>query len=91
MIILNESIYKTHEIKLINRDILNLTGIKNISNFDDEEFLINSVMGGIVIKGKGLEVIHLDSDLKIKGKVNSILYSDKVKENKESLFSKLFK
>lgn len=91
---MNDTVYKTHELKLVNRDILSLTGIKKISNFDIDEFLLHSVMGDILVKGKGLEVIQLDTDkgdIKIKGKINSINYLDGKKQNKESLLTKLFK
>ena len=91
---MNEVLYKTHELKLINRDILNLTGIEKIVNFDIDEFLLKSVMGEILIKGKNLEVIQLDTDkgdIKIKGKINSISYIDGKKQNKESISAKLFK
>lgn len=91
---MNEVVYKTHEVKIINRDILSLTGIEKISNFDVDEFLLKSVMGDIFIKGKNLEVIQLDTDkgdIKIKGKINSISYIDGKKQNKESIFTKLFK
>ena len=91
---MNDNIYKTHEVKIINRDILSLTGISKISNFDVDEFMLESVVGNIFVKGKNLEVIQLDTDkgdIKIKGKINSITYMDSKKENKESLFAKLFK
>ena len=91
---MNEVLYKTHELKLINRDILSLTGIEKIVNFDIDEFLLKSVMGEIFIKGTNLEVIQLDTDkgdIKIKGKINSISDIDGKKQNKESIFAKLFK
>ena len=91
---MNDAIYKTHEVKIINRDLLNLTGIKKISNFDTDEFFLSSAMGDIIVKGKNLEVVLLDTDkgdVKIKGKINSISYTDEKKQNKESLFAKLFK
>lgn len=91
---MNEVLYKTHEVKIVNRDLLSLTGITKISNFDIDEFLLNSVMGNIYIKGKNLEVLQLDTDkgdIKIKGKINSISYLDSKKEAKESIFTKLFK
>ena len=91
---MNENIYKTHDIKLLNRNILSLSGIKKIINFDKSEFILSSVEGTILIKGNDLEVLLLDTDkgeVKIKGRVNSIIYSDPKKENKESIFTKLFK
>ena len=72
---MNDVVYKSHEVKIMNRDLLSLTGIKRITNFDNDEFLLNSVMGDIFVKGKNLEVIQLDTDkgdIKIKGKINII-------------------
>jgi len=94
VIILNENIYKNHELKLLNRNILSLSGIKKVMNFDNDEFILSSTLGDILVKGKNLEMLLLDTDkgdIKIKGTINSIVYSDEKKNNKESIFSKLFK
>ena len=91
---MNDNIYKTHDIKLLNRELLSLSGIKKIINFDDSEFILSSVMGNILVKGKNLELLLLDTDkgeVKIKGKINNILYYYSKKENKENIFTKLFK
>ena len=32
---MNENIYKTHEIKMVNRNSLYISGVKKIDNFDD--------------------------------------------------------
>lgn len=91
---MNDSIYKSHDLKLINRNLLTLTGIKKIINFDDNEFLLYSTLGNIIIRGKNLEVLLLDTDkgdVKIKGKINSIIYNDNKKYEKESIMDKLFK
>ena len=91
---MNENLYKTHDIKMLNRNVLSLSGIKKIINFDKSEFILSSVEGNIVVKGNNLEVLLLDTDkgeVKIKGRINSIVYSDSKKENKESTFTKLFK
>ena len=87
--------YGTHELKLIDRREIALTGIKKITSFDSEEFLLESNMGLILIKGINLEIMRLDThdgNVKIKGKINSFSYLDnKEKVKEESLLSKLFK
>lgn len=87
--------FGNHELKIIDRGIITLTGIKKIVSFDNEEFLLESVMGMIHIKGEKLEVIKLDThegNVKIKGKINSFQYIESVKKGKEeSLLTKLFK
>ncbi len=88
--------YGTHELKIIDRREISLTGIKKITSFDAEEFLLESNMGIILIKGSNLEIMKLDThngNLKIKGKINSFSYleNNKEKNHEESIFAKLFK
>ena len=86
----------THGISLVERKSLIITGVKKIDNFDTEQFLLESSMGFILIKGQDLELIKLDtvqSNISIRGIINSINYLDenskKTKEN--SIFNRLFK
>ena len=87
--------YGSHELKLIDRREIALTGIKKITSFDSEEFLLESNMGIILIKGSNLEIMKLDThdgNLKIKGKINSFNYLDSNNKGKEeTILSKLFK
>ena len=87
--------YGSHEIKIIDRSLISLSGIKKIDSFDNEEFLMESNMGTILLKGEKLEIIKLDThegNVKIKGKLSSFVYLENVKKNKEeSILSKLFK
>ena len=52
--------YGNHEIKVVDRNIINLTGINKITIFDYQEFLMESSMGIILLKGEGLEIVKLD-------------------------------
>lgn len=85
-----------HSITLNERKNLLISGVKKIDSFDNEEFLLETNMGYIIIKGKELEIVKLDTyqgNVSIKGMVNSLNYMEntKKKEKEESLFSKLFK
>lgn len=87
--------YGSHEIKITDRNIMSFSGIKKINSFDNEEFIMESNMGIILLKGEKLEIIKLDThdgNVKIKGKLDSITYMQNNKKNKEeSLIAKLFK
>lgn len=93
--VIENTSFGSHELKMIDRSIITLTGISKINSFDHEEFLLESNMGVIHIKGEKLEIVKLDThdgNLKIKGKVNSFTYLESLKKNKEeSLLTKLFK
>lgn len=85
-----------HGISITERKTINITGVKKIDNFDNEEFLLETTMGYLAIKGEGLEIIKLDTyqgNVSIKGKLNSMVYMDNHKkpEKDEGIFSKLFK
>ena len=85
-----------HEISIKDRGILKLTGVNKIESFDDEEFLMETVMGFLVVKGENLEIVKLDTKdgiVSIKGSIISLSYIDELKkQNKEnSIFGKLFR
>ena len=89
-------ITSNHNIAINTRKSINITGVKKIENFDENEFMLETNMGYLMIKGSSLEIIKLDTyqgDVSIKGKIDSLNYleNSNKKENKESVFSKLFK
>ena len=91
-----EIITGNHTVNMVKRSNINISGVKKIENFNENEFLLETIMGYMTIKGHDLEIIKLDTyqgDVAIKGKIDSIIYkSDKDKKNnEESIFSKLFK
>ncbi len=86
----------THTIALTERKNITISGVKKIESFDNEEFLIETLMGYVIVKGEQLEIIRLDTyqgSIAIKGKINSINYidDDKTKEKEDGLFNRLFK
>ena len=85
-----------HSINVLERKNILVTGVKKIESFDDEEFLMETVMGFLVLKGKGLELLKLDTlqgNVSIKGLLKSFSYLDEnMKKDKEnSIISRLFK
>ena len=85
----------SHNITISDRKTIIISGVKKIESFDNEEFLMETNMGYILLKGNELEIIKLDTyqgNVSIKGKVNSLNYMDSTKKEKEDgMFSKLFK
>ena len=84
-----------HELKISDRSNMFLTGIQKIDSFDSEEFLMESTMGIILLKGENLEIIKLDThdgNVRIKGTINSLSYLDgKTKQKEEKFLARLFK
>ena len=81
------------DIKVTDRKKISLTGVKKVVNFNSEEFLIETTLGAISLKGSELEVVKLDTVdqvLSIKGKFDSLTYNDGNKKE-VSFISRLFK
>ena len=83
-----------HSISLTERKNLVVSGVKKIDNFDSNEFLIETNLGYLQVKGSDLEIVKLDTyqgNVSIKGKINNLDYSDNTKSKEDSFISKLFK
>lgn len=82
-------------ISINERKSIIITGVKKIESFDNEEFLLITNLGTILLKGENLEMIKLDTlegNVSIKGKIDALEYLDSKEKGKESsLFTKLFK
>ena len=86
----------SHGVSLFEKKSLVITGVKKIENFDKEQFLLETIMGFMLIKGKELELVKLDTlqgNVTIKGTINCIDYIEEnlKKSKEESIFSRLFK
>ena len=85
----------SHNVTISDRKNVIISGVKKIESFDDEEFLMETNMGYVLVKGSELEIIKLDTyqgNVSIKGKFDSLTYMDSTKKEKEDgMFSKLFK
>ena len=85
-----------HGISLAERKNVVVTGVKKIESFDNEQFIIDTTLGLLTVKGCDLEIIKLDTyqgNVSIKGRIDSLVYVDnEIKKSKEETFlSKLFK
>ena len=86
----------SHSITILERKNILVTGVKKIESFDDTEFLMDTIMGMLALKGEELELLKLDTiqgSVSIKGLLKSFSYveDNKAKEKESSLLSRLFK
>ena len=73
-----------HSISGIERKNILITGVKKVDSFDKEEFLVETIMGYLALKGEELELVKLDTlagSVTIKGYVSSFDYIDDNKNN----------
>ena len=84
-----------HKLILKGRKQLEITGVKHVESFDHEEFLLETVMGYLAIRGQHLKMKNLSVErgiVFINGNIIDLIYLDDHEGDKaKGFFSKLFK
>jgi len=79
----------------MNRKEIEIHGVKEVDSFDHEEFLLETSMGYLIVRGQQLQLksLHVEEGIvQINGKIYEMLYIDEqTQERAKGLFSKLFK
>jgi sporulation protein YabP len=86
---------KKSSLMLENRNKLTINGVIEVINFNENQILLNTDVGTMIVKGHELKMNKLDvqnGDVAITGKVDSFIYtSEKSKVKKDSIISRLFR
>lgn len=87
---------KAHKLILNNRRCGNLTGVSDVLSFDENEIILETDQGMLMMKGKELHVSRLMLDkgeVDIDGRIDSVTYSEQGSRTgrTESLLGRLFK
>lgn len=84
-----------HRVSIVNRKEIEINGVKEVDSFDHEEFLLETNMGYLIVRGQHLQLksLHVeDGIVQISGKIYEMIYIDEqTQERAKGLFSKLFK
>lgn len=84
-----------HKVELLNRRNLEISGVKEVDSFDNEEFLLETIQGYMIIRGEHLQLKSLDvsaGKVIIKGKIHEFSYIDETQGDKaKGFFSKMFR
>lgn len=82
-----------HTLQMEDREKLQVTGVTEVLAFDEENVMMETYGGLLIIKGQGIHMDRLDltlGEVAIVGILDSISYSDRVTPEKTWL-SKLFR
>ena len=83
---------KEQIITLNNRKLLSITGTEKVVSLKPDLIQLDTVYGGLMITGSGLELIKLDDNLKrteISGNIDCLRFVEG--KSKEPFFRKIFK
>lgn len=74
---------KEHALNMINREKLNLTGVADVSGFDESVIVLATSLGPLTIRGEGLHIDRIDlnaGQLDVRGKVSDLSYEEPARE-----------
>ena len=74
---MEENISTIQNVIMENRKKLNISGVKDVSSFDEETILLDTSLGKMTIKGEGLRIESYNTatgDLSAVGKVYAVVY-----------------
>lgn len=84
---------RNHCLHLDNREMLSVTGVKDVGSFNEHEVLLMTEGGGLSVDGNALHITKLnleDGQVIIEGQIIAIEYDDMPAE-KGSIFSRMFR
>jgi len=85
-----------HEVHLLNRKSMRITGVKEVESFDSEEFLLHTHQGYLAVRGRNLHMKNLNVDageVFIEGHVLELMYMEQreMGDKAKGFFSRLFR
>lgn len=83
-----------HDLNLKSRKKLEMSGINDVSSYDDKEIVVQTDGTGISIEGDGLKIERFDSEngeLIVNGLISSIYYFAKESSKKKKSITNIFK
>ena len=82
-----------HRLELIARERLTVSGVEEVERFDEEEIVMRTAAGTLVVGGAGLHIGKLDLDggaLYVDGSIQSLFYEDHTAAAQGGLLRRLF-
>ena len=84
----------THRVELDGRERLIVSGVDDVDRFDENEIVMSTSKGTLVVTGENLHIekLSLDGgDLKVEGDIDSLTYEDSGREKAGGLLARLFR
>lgn len=83
-----------HRLELVGREALTVTGVEEVERFDEEEIVMRTNAGTLVVGGSQLHIGKLDlegGELHVDGAIHTLLYEDSAPGGQGGLLRRLFR
>ena len=85
---------RLHSVEVYNRESATICGVTDVEAFNEEEIVMNTEMGALVLAGEGLHIVKLNLDdgvLMAEGHILAMEYVDSSRTQKKNVWAGLFK
>ncbi len=89
-----QGINKNHNAILENRKRLLLSGVTDVDSFNENQMILFTELGELMIKGKNLHINEMNvetGDFSVEGDIWALIYGDKDKNQRLGILKKIFK
>ncbi len=83
-----------HNIIMESRHKLGVSGVTDVESFNEEEIILHTGMGALIVKGRDLHINKLSveiGEVSMEGSIDSLQYADIRKSKGTPLLARLFK
>ena len=83
-----------HHVSMEERSSLTVSGVSDVERFDENEIVMSTSRGTLVVTGENLHIekLSLDGgDLKVEGDIDALTYEDDHREKGGSLLARLLR
>ena len=90
---MEENLNTVQNVIIESRKRLNISGVKDVTSFDDETILLDTVFGRMTIKGENIRIESFNTttwDIVANGKIHAVVYMSDAKTS-GGLFSRLLR
>ena len=74
-----EALTRPHALQMENREKLRLSGVSDVSGFDENLIVLSTDMGELSIRGEALHIEKIDLDaglLELRGRIGELCYEE---------------
>lgn len=85
------NITREHSVSMLNREKMSLTGVDDVSAFDESTIVLTTNLGDLTVRGDALHIGCIDLELgrlEVEGHIRELSYDEPVEPH--SLWSRLF-
>lgn len=85
---------RAHSVTMENRSAAQLTGVTDVSSFNEQEIVMVSDQGEIALLGEGLHISQLNLEegkVTVEGRIAALEYANAPSNKKGGLFSRVFR